>query len=584
MNLRCLAALPLLATLALAQQHAPSFNESLEMQAPSAPALSPDGRWVAYGVRAADWEQNAYVTQLWLASSDGSRRFQLTRGRKSAGMARWSPDGRWIAFVAERPADADRAPAAPPAAPAAEAEDRKPAPRQIWLISPSGGEAWAISRHPTDVNDFRWSPDGRRIAFTAAAHESPESKRRGNLYSDFTVFEHDYTQTQLFSLDAAAAEPAQMPAGDVALVSDRKLNVAGFDWSPDGAQIAFAATPDPLLADGSESDIYLVRAEPGAQPRKIVALPGPETNPKFSPDGTQLVFQTALAQPENFYANQHLATVSLAAVVAQPATSAAAVRDLTGGFDEDPSLIGWGPGGIYFSASQKTEAAVFRLAPGGTPQRLNRAPSYRVTGASFSRDDGAWAFLSSDPTHMAEVEVSPAAGFAPQRVTDFSRKLAAYTLGTAEVISWKSSDGTTIEGVLHKPADFVAGRKYPLLVVIHGGPTGVSNAALNPVDSYYPIQRFLARGALVLEPNYRGSAGYGASFRALNVRNLGVGDMWDVMSGVDALIARGLADPAHLGAMGWSEGGYISAFLTTHTDRFQAISVGAGISDWTTYY
>ena len=107
---------------------------------------------------------------------------------------------------------------------------------------------------------------------------------------------------------------------------------------------------------------------------------------------------------------------------------------------------------------------------------------------------------------------------------------------------------------------------------------------LSPNDRYYPVQIFLAKGALVLEPNYRGSAGYGAKFRALNVRNLGVGDMWDVMSGVDSLIAKGIVDPAKLGAMGWSEGGYISAFLTTHTDRFKAISVGAGISDWMTYY
>jgi dipeptidyl aminopeptidase/acylaminoacyl peptidase len=121
-------------------------------------------------------------------------------------------------------------------------------------------------------------------------------------------------------------------------------------------------------------------------------------------------------------------------------------------------------------------------------------------------------------------------------------------------------------------------------VVIHGGPTGVSRPVFSPATRTYPIELFLARGALVLEPNYRGSAGYGAKFRALNVRNLGVGDMWDVMSGVDALIARGMVDGTKLGAMGWSQGGYISAFLATNTDRFKAISDGAGISDWTTYY
>ena len=123
-----------------------------------------------------------------------------------------------------------------------------------------------------------------------------------------------------------------------------------------------------------------------------------------------------------------------------------------------------------------------------------------------------------------------------------------------------------------------------MLVVIHGGPTGISQPTLSAGDTYYPTQIFLSKGALVLQPNYRGSAGYGAAFRALNVRNLGVGDMWDVLSGVGSLIDRGMVDGAKVGSMGWSQGGYISAFLTTHTDRFKAISAGAGISDWRTYY
>jgi dipeptidyl aminopeptidase/acylaminoacyl peptidase len=140
-----------------------------------------------------------------------------------------------------------------------------------------------------------------------------------------------------------------------------------------------------------------------------------------------------------------------------------------------------------------------------------------------------------------------------------------------------------IEGVLEKPVDFDAKKKYPLLVVIHGGPTGIDTPAISP-DRYYPVERFITKGALVLRPNYRGSAGYGEKFRSLNVRNLGVGDYADVISGVDSLIAQGFVDKDRVGAMGWSEGGYISAFITTSSDRFKAVSVGAGISDWMTYY
>jgi dipeptidyl aminopeptidase/acylaminoacyl peptidase len=153
------------------------------------------------------------------------------------------------------------------------------------------------------------------------------------------------------------------------------------------------------------------------------------------------------------------------------------------------------------------------------------------------------------------------------------------------VITWKSQDGAAIEGVLHKPAGFQPGKRYPLLVVIHGGPTGVSRPAPFSSTTTYPIDVWLGKGVLVLEPNYRGSAGYGEKFRSLNVRNLGVGDAWDVLSGIDSLIAQGLVDRDRVGCMGWSQGGYISAFLSTHDSaRFKAISVGAGISDWMTYY
>jgi dipeptidyl aminopeptidase/acylaminoacyl peptidase len=158
-----------------------------------------------------------------------------------------------------------------------------------------------------------------------------------------------------------------------------------------------------------------------------------------------------------------------------------------------------------------------------------------------------------------------------------------FRIATRDVVEWKSTDGTPIEGILIKPADYDPTRKYPLLVVIHGGPTGIDLPFLS-ADRYYPIERFAAKGALILRPNYRGSAGYGEKFRSLNVRNLGLGDYQDVISGVDALIAKGLVDKDRVAAMGWSQGGYISAFITTYSDRFKAVSVGAGISDWLTYY
>jgi dipeptidyl aminopeptidase/acylaminoacyl peptidase len=186
---------------------------------------------------------------------------------------------------------------------------------------------------------------------------------------------------------------------------------------------------------------------------------------------------------------------------------------------------------------------------------------------------------------MNEVFVSDSRAFAPRKLTNFSEQAKAFTLGTREMISWPSQDGTVIEGVLIKPANFDPAKKYPLLCIIHGGPTGIDRPVLLTPDArYYPSDIWAARGALILKVNYRGSAGYGEKFRKLNVRNLGVGDAWDVLSGVDFLIAKGWVDKDKVACMGWSQGGYISAFLTTSSDRFVAISVGAGISNWATYY
>jgi dipeptidyl aminopeptidase/acylaminoacyl peptidase len=193
------------------------------------------------------------------------------------------------------------------------------------------------------------------------------------------------------------------------------------------------------------------------------------------------------------------------------------------------------------------------------------------------------AGVGGGTNQFVEVLLSPVQGFAPRAMTDLASQWKDFQLATREVIQWKSSDGTPIEGVLVKPADYDPSRKYPLLVVIHGGPTGVDTALRAP-DSTYPIERFAAKGALILRPNYRGSAGYGEKFRSLNVRNLGLGDYEDVISGVDYLIAKGMVDKDRVGAMGWSQGGYISAFITCYSDRFKAVSVGAGISNWTTYY
>jgi dipeptidyl aminopeptidase/acylaminoacyl peptidase len=548
------AAIAFCAAAALAQtapiaagRTAPTVDQILSLKRVGSPELSPDGRTVAYTVRQTNWDDNTYDTQIWLADVGSGATRQLTAGKKSSQSPAWSPDGSRIAFVSDR-------------------TDK----RQIYLIDPRGGEAEPLTSLDDGIDRFEWAPDGKTIAYTATDPKSAAAKDRDKKYGEFLVVEQDYRMTQLYVIDVATRVTRTLTSGGAFTVGD-------FSWSPDSRSIAFDHRINPALANGGSADISIVTVS-DASVRKLVTQEGPDTNPVWSPDGSRIAFQTAMANPAFFY------STSLIAVV--PAAGGTPTV-LSSGFDEDPSIVAWKPSGLFFAAAARTYSYLYRLDPESkTVTKVTPIDQTVDSGFSLSKDGQAYACLRADAKAVSDVyAVSGLARTATaKKLTDMNAQIADWAAGTVEVVSWKSQDGAAIEGVLHKPADFDPGRKYPLLVVIHGGPTGVSRA-IPYTSTIYPIDVWVPRGVLVLEPNYRGSAGYGEKFRALNVRNLGVGDAWDVLSGIDALVAKGMVDSARVGAMGWSQGGYISAYLTTHdAARFKAISVGAGISDWMTYY
>jgi dipeptidyl aminopeptidase/acylaminoacyl peptidase len=538
---------------ALGSAQTPTIDQSLGMQSVQGAEISPDGRYVAYTVQQTNWEDDEFVQQIWIAVPSTGERYQLTSGKKSSQSPKWSPDSKRIAFASER--------------------DGK---RQIYLISPTGGEAAQLTSEDNGVDGFDWAPDGRAIAFTSTGPESKEKKDRKEKYGDFEIVNGDYSMTHLWLIQAPAeipADPKQRPKTEPLTAGD-KFSVHGFSWSPDSKRIAFSATRDPDLGSSGTAQIYVVNVSDKFL-KKLVGANGPHNGPVWSPDGRQIAFTTANGEQFFYYANVRIAVAPV---------EVGQMRVLTDAFDEDARLEDWGPDGIYFSAQQKTNSHVFRLDPATLAvTRVSGPEQLSVGGATFTHDHRTMAGVVSGRDRFAEVFVSPVKDFAPKYLTRMGEQWKDFRLATREVIQWNSTDGTPIEGVLIKPADYDAARKYPLLVVIHGGPTGVDTPARR-ADRYYPVERFAAKGALILEPNYRGSAGYGAKFRALNVRNLGLGDYQDVISGVDFLIGKGMVDKDRVGSMGWSEGGYISAFITTYSDRFKAVSVGAGISDWTTYY
>ena len=519
---------------------APTVEQILSLKRAGSPEISPDGRWVAYTIRETNWDDNSYDTQIWLADARTGATRQLTWSKKSSQSPAWSPDGSQLAFISDR-------------------TDKS----QLYVISPTGGEAALLTSNEEGVDAFAWSPDGRRIAFSARESKSAALKEREKKYGEFQVVEQDYRMSHLSVIDVASRATKPLTHG--------AYTVGSFSWSPDGKRIAFDHRLNPSPASSGTTDISIVAVEDGSV-TPLVTQDGPDSNPIWSPDGSRIAFESAMANPGFYYTNSVIAVVSAAG---GPPTV------LTPSFDEKPSVVSWNAGGLFFAASERTYAHLYRLDPDAknaakvssvdTPQTVN-------TSFSVSKDGQTIAYLRADATSVPEVFVGN------RRITNMHAQTASWATSTLEVVSWKSQDGTLIEGVLHKPADFEPSRKYPLLVVIHGGPTGVSRA-VPFTSSTYPIDVWVPRGVLVLEPNYRGSAGYGEKFRSLNVRNLGVGDAWDVLSGIDALVDKGMVDPARVGTMGWSQGGYISAFLATHdAARFKAISVGAGISDWMTYY
>lgn len=530
----------------------PSIDQSLGMKSVSGAEISPDGRYVAYAVTETNWESNDFETQIWIAVTVTNERYRLTSGKKSSSGAVWAPDSKRLAFTSDREGK-----------------------RQIYIISPSGGEAVALTAEENGVGSLAWSPDGTWIAFTSTGPDAKAKKDRKDKYGEYYVVEGEYDMNRLWRIKV----PAEMPYDSKAMpkpeaLTKDQLNVSSFSWSPNGARIAFTGTKDPDLGSQGTQQIYVLDLA-DQHVRKLMETGGPNSNPKWSPDGKEIAFQTANGQEFFFFANRYIAVV--------PAEGGTP-RVLTTEFDEDPNLIDWGADGIYFTALQKTAAHAFRLDPSTKAvRRLSGPDSYHLSGVSFTKDHKVMAGTGAAPNHFAEIVTASTSDFVPKVITEVGSQYKDFQLATREVVSWKSSDGATIEGILIKPADYDPARKYPLMVVIHGGPTGVDTPLLS-ADRYYPVEKFAAKGALILKPNYRGSAGYGAKFRALNVRNLGVGDYADVISGVDSLIAKGIVDKDRVASMGWSEGGYISAFITCYSDRFKAVSVGAGISDWMTYY
>jgi len=460
-----------------ANSSTPTIDQSLEMKSASNPEIAPDGKRVVYEVTRTNWEDNAFERDLWIADTATGEGHQLTSSKKSSTNAAWSPDGKWIAFLSDRPGQISGT-----------LEGKK----QIYVISADGGEARQLTKVETGVNIFAWSPDSKKLAFSADDPEPKAMKDRKEKYGDYDVVHADYNMSHLWTMEIPVGESATIPEPR-RLTDGATFSVGEFSWSPDGTRIAFSAQRDPDLISSETADIYVVSVGDG-KVKKIVSTPGPDRNPKWSPDSKQIAFETSAASKYFFYTNMKIAVVD---------ADGGTPRVLTDAFDEDPGLIDWAADGIYFAAEQKTYAHLFRLNPDTKAVQKLSAPEHLAAFSfSFSKDFKQVAYRAALENEYAEIFTANISPWQAKKLTTLGDQLKPFKLAKREVISWKSSDGATIEGVLYTPPDFKLGKKYPLLVVIHGGPTGVDQPIVN-ADRYYPIERFVAKGALILRPNYR---------------------------------------------------------------------------------
>ena len=512
--------------------------------------ISPDGQWIAYSVTVPNLKESSKNSDIWLVSARGGTPVRLTSSPKADGQPEWSRDGQTIAFISAR--------------------EEKP---QLWRISAFGGEAEKLSDSKSGVVAFQWSPDGKRIAYVAPRVPTSEEETKQKEKDDAQVVDKDFQFTRLWILELDSLTAREVVSGEF-MVGDPQ-------WSPDGTRIAYTVTPTPKADDGRYADVYVLTVASGDR-KKLFEGEGPDGSPRWSPDGSQIAVHTKGAKNAGILQNK-LAIVPAAG---------GAPRVLGGDFLYAPGVPSWTPDGrsLLFWSQAKTRTELYRVSvDGGAPKQLSDSKGSLgfepfFGGPSVSGDGRTIAFPWSNLQSPDNVYVADLSGaWAPRKLTDVHPGLKDIALGRSEVIRWKSKDGMEIEGVVVYPTNYQAGRKYPTVVQVHGGPSGWWDEGFS--NSWYNYaQVFAGQGWVVLMPNPRGSAGYGDAFLMANYRDWGGGDYQDIQSGVDELIKRGIADPDKLAQGGWSYGGYMTAWTLSQTTRFKAVMVGAGLTNMYSMY
>ena len=506
---------------------------------------SPDGKLVVWAETWAviETEKSENLTHLFLARTDGSQRVQLTRGDKSATSPQFSSDSRSVFFMSDR--------------------DGK---KNLYRIPVGGGEAEKLTDWKGTLETFRVSPDGRQAAFTATEEDKDADKRKKEK-TDFKLIDDKPRNAMLWVLpldDDKKVVPKRIVQADV--------HIGAFDWSPDSSRIAYEHRPRPDADFARRADIGEVEIATGAV-KAIAATGVTEAAPRYSPDGRYLIFERSVAA--RTLDGSRLVLLSRADN---------RLRELPPTHNESPTVVDWLPdsSGVLFAEPHGTRAVIYRMPIDGPPSPFFQPKSGTIAAGALG---GSYLGLAvQSPNVPVEAYVLPIASQTPMRVSAANSGIAFPEFGKTEVIQWKGKDGLDIEGLLTYPVNYAAGKRVPLILNIHGGPAGNFVETFLGAGGAYPLATFSAKGFAVLRPNPRGSTGYGSKFRQRVIEDWGGLDFQDLMLGVDKVIAMGIGDSDRMAVMGWSYGGFMTAWTVTQTTRFKAAAVGAGVTNHVSMY